>query len=82
MYYIRIFSFTNGLGPEPIWFRDGSRTDATSKMGRFVVIVNVWKRSTIITKRSISDVAAALDPPLWLYEIFSSFTTYGLLMAH
>ena len=41
MYYIRIFSFTNGLGPEPIWFRDGSRTDATSKMGRFVVIVNV-----------------------------------------
>ena len=41
MYYIRIFSFTNGLGPEPIWFTDGSRTDATSKMGRFVVIVNV-----------------------------------------
>ena len=42
MYYIRIFSFTNGLGPEPIWFKDGSRTDATSKMERFVVIVNGW----------------------------------------
>ena len=37
---------------------------ATSKMKRFVIIVNDWKPLTIITKRSISDVAAALDPPL------------------
>ena len=44
--------------------RDGSRAARTSKMERFVIIVNSWKPLTIITKRSILDVAAALDPPL------------------
>ena len=29
-----------------------------------LIIVNGWKPLTIITKRSILDVAAALDPPL------------------
>ena len=29
-----------------------------------MIIVNGWKRLTIITKRSISDDAAVLDPPL------------------
>ena len=43
--------------------RDGSRTAATSKMERFV-IVNGFQPLTIITKRSILDVAAVLDPPL------------------
>ena len=33
-------------------------------MERFVIIVNGWKPLTIIAKRSILDVAAALDPPL------------------
>ena len=41
--------------------RGGSRTAAISKMERFVIIVNGL---TIITKRSILDVEAALDPPL------------------
>ena len=45
-------------------FRGGSRTAATSKMECFVIIVNGWKPLTIITKHSILDVAAALDPPL------------------
>ena len=56
--------------------RGGSRAAATSKMERFVIIVNgfqpltiITKRSifhplTIITKRSILDIAAALGPPL------------------
>ena len=44
--------------------RGGSRAAATSKMERFVIIVSGWKPLTIITKRSILDVAAALDPPL------------------
>ena len=44
--------------------RGGSRAAATSKMERFVIIVNGWKPLTIITKRPILDVAAALDPPL------------------
>ena len=44
--------------------RDGSRTAATSKIERFVIIVNGWKPLTIITKRSILDVAVALDPPM------------------
>ena len=33
-------------------------------MERYVIIVNGWKPLTIITKRSILDVAAVLDPPL------------------
>ena len=37
---------------------------ATSKMEYFVIIVNVWKPLTIITKHSILDAEAALDPPL------------------
>ena len=44
--------------------RGGSRAAATSKMECFVIIVNGWKPLTIITKRSVLDVAAALDPPL------------------
>ena len=44
--------------------RGGSRGAATSKMESFVIIVNGCKPLTIITKRSILDVAAALDPPL------------------
>ena len=44
--------------------RYGSRTAATSEMERFVIIVNAFQRLTIITKRSILDVAAVLDWPL------------------
>ena len=35
-------------------------------MERFVIIVNGFQPLTIITKRSILDVAAALDPPLYI----------------
>ena len=44
--------------------RGRSRAAATSKMEHFVIIVNGFKPLTIITKRSILDVAAVLDPPL------------------
>ena len=44
----------------------GPRFAATSKMERFVIIVNSFQPLTIITKRSILDVAADLDPPLLL----------------
>ena len=44
--------------------RGGSRTAATSKMELFVITVIGWKPLTIITKSSILDVAAVLDPPL------------------
>ena len=40
------------------------RTAATSKMELFVIIVNGFQSLTIITKCSILDVAAVLDPPL------------------
>ena len=43
--------------------RGESRATATSKMERFVKTVNC-KPLTIITKRSILVVVAALDPPL------------------
>ena len=47
-------------------FRGGSRAAATSKMDIFVIIGHGWKPLTIITKCSILDVAAVLDPPLIL----------------
>ena len=40
----------------------GSRTAATSKME--VVVVNGFQPLTIITKCSILDASAVLDPPL------------------
>ena len=43
--------------------RGGSRAAATSKMERLVIIVTDLQPLTIITKRPILDVAAALDPP-------------------
>ena len=43
---------------------DGSRAAAKSKMERFVIIVNGFQPLTIITRRSILDAAAVLDPPL------------------
>ena len=45
-------------------FIGGSRAVATSKMESFVIIINSFQPLTIITKPSILDVAAALDPPL------------------
>ena len=45
-------------------FRGGSTTAAISKMELFVIIVNSFQPLTIITKSSILDVAAVLDPPL------------------
>ena len=44
--------------------RGGSRIAATSKMEHFVIIVNNFQQLTIITKTSILDVSAVLDPPL------------------
>ena len=50
----------------PTFFRGRSKAAATSKMECFVIIVNGWKQLSIITKRSILDVAAVLDPPTFL----------------
>ena len=56
-------------------FRGASRTTATSKMERFVIIVNGIQPLTIITKRSILDVAAVLDPPLSLSLALIPYST-------
>ena len=62
---------------EIIQLRGGSRAAATSKMECFVVIVNGWKPLSIITKRSILDVAAALDPPLQrITSLYSDYDIY------
>ena len=45
-------------------FSSGSRAVATSKMEHFVIIVNGFQPLTFITKRSILDIAAVLDPSL------------------
>ena len=48
-----------------VWeYQRRTKAAATSKMERFVIIVNGFQPLTIITKRSILDVAAVLDPPL------------------
>ena len=52
--------------------RGGSRAAATSKMEGFVIIVNVFQTLTIITKRSILDVVAALNPPLKFLLLINS----------
>ena len=52
------------------------RTAATSKMERFVIIVNGWKPLTIITDHSIPDVATILDLSLEL--TFPTFFARGL----
>ena len=44
--------------------RGESRTAAASKMEHFVIILNGQKPLTVITKSSILDVAAVLDPSL------------------
>ena len=49
-----------------------------------MIIVNGWKLLTIITKRSILDVAAVLDPPLPIINIFKiiSFERSYFLHTH
>ena len=44
-----------------------------SKMEYFVIIVNSWKPLTVITTRSILDIAAALAPPLYVILRFLYF---------
>ena len=64
------FYFLPGIVTKPSFlmysmgFRGGSRAAATSTMERFVIIANRFQPLTIITKHSILDVAATLDPPL------------------
>ena len=55
--------------------RGGSRAAATSKMECFVIILNGCNRLTIITKHSILDVAAALDPPLGIIDCYVGSST-------
>ena len=58
--------------------RGGSRVDATSRMERFVIIVNGFQWLTIITKRSNLDVEAALDPPLELLLRFQPICNHDV----
>ena len=63
---------------ENVLFRGGSRTAATSKMERFVIIVNSFQPLTIITKRPILDVAVVLDPPLLFQRRIQLCQTYKM----
>ena len=45
-------------------------------MKRFVKMVNGWKSLTIITKCSILDITAVLDPPLTTKAYLDSCQTY------
>ena len=59
-----------------MFVRGGSRAAATSKTECFVIIVNGFQPLTIITKHSTLDVAAALDPSLFVVLIFSNFVNF------
>ena len=54
----------NGFFKGSISVQSGSRAAARSKTEHLKIIVNNFQLLTIITKRSILDFAAALDPPL------------------
>ena len=56
--------------------RGGSRTAATSKMEHFVTIVNGFEPFTVITKRSILDVAVLLDPSLGVRSYSNLFKAF------
>ena len=56
--------------------RGGSRTGATFKMKLFVIIVNSFQPLAIITKCSILDVAAVLDPPLIILVILHYYSSF------
>ena len=67
-------------------FGGESRTVVIFKMERFVIIANSFQPLTIITKRSILDVAAVLDhPPLllfhFIYYIMSIYYYFILLLT-
>ena len=51
-------------------------------MERSVIIVNVFKPLTIYTKRSILDLAAALDPPLRAYNTIDNTAVLPLLLQY
>ena len=58
--------------------RGESTAAATSKMEHFVIIVNGFQPLTIITKRSILDSAATLDPPLkMLYNLLHTVQKFS-----
>ena len=62
-----VFFFLNAAAPlRDDSFRGEPMAAATSKMERFVIIVNDWKLLTIIIKRSTLNVAAVLHLPLSL----------------
>ena len=58
--------------------KGGSRAAATSKMECFVIIVNGLQPLTIITKHSVLDVEAALDPPLVMFFISTFIVSLAL----
>ena len=65
-------------------YKGGSRTASTPKMERYVIVVNGFQSLSIITKRSIFDVAAVLDPHLRLNcidfaHIFAIFLSSNIL---
>ena len=70
---IELTIFKPQVDSNTLHHRGGSRTAATSKMECFVIIVNGFQPLTIITKRSILDVAAVLDPPLSLVAAIITF---------
>ena len=64
----KVSKFFLGLMKLSSTTRGRSRTAARPRVDLFVIIVNGWKLLTIITKSSILDVTAVLDPPL-LHQI-------------
>ena len=66
---------------EQFEIRGGSRAAATSKIECFVIMVNDWKPLNIITKRSILEAAAVLNPPLKSLQMFLKETVAAEVLS-
>ena len=75
-YYVLMNFCQSGLHLREV-SRSRSKAVSASKMDHFVIIANGWKPLTIITKRSVLDVASALDSPLELREVYTPLLLYG-----
>ena len=60
-------------------FRGGSRTAATSKMERFVILNNGFQPSTITTKRSILDISSCWMLHLGCFQPLTIITKRSIL---
>ena len=74
--FVKYSLYIIGYWTLTLTLRGRSRAATTSKMECFVITVDGWKPLTIITKHSILDNAAFLDPTLTLVTLTLTLVLY------